>query len=147
MSASASIDISTTEVLDYPQFVVDTLDGLHLLGWKPQKPAMVLPLGDDGLYEWEAQELSWVEILGLAGEKAAVGEMVGVVLLAGQGEVGCDVLISNDGRVSFGLSINRVGTEIEGLCVPDFEWYLKQILPAFLGQPGEFSGLTFNFHR
>lgn len=94
----------------------------------------MLPLGDDGEYNWTSVAVNTDGLFELFKEKRTRNEIIGIELMRTDSEVGCELLIFNKKQFMFSLSIARKKMIIkDDTDITDFSWYLDRILPVFRG--------------
>lgn len=95
-------------------------------GWSVCKDekVTVLPLGDNGMYDWREEELSPENLKTLVKEKEKLSEIVGVILY--NDGVGVTLLFDSNSEFTIGCDIFR--KVLSNSRLTDFSWYLQNLL-------------------
>jgi hypothetical protein len=110
--------------------ILEVMDALLRSGWGFAEGGAVgyLPLGDQGMFDWQDAPLErWPEVRGVLEQKVVRGELLGIQLLWAGTEIGATFLLYPDSSITVSLKANR--TRLEG-CEPvtDFSWFLSRVL-------------------
>jgi hypothetical protein len=129
MARLASIEIGLVSRIPASNSSMDVIHALLSSEWRcsDEKCQSYLPVGDDGDFDWQRDELSNEQLFKIFLEKEEKGELIGTVLTWGDTGIGGDLLVRKDQTFSFILSINKKMHEL--LDIPDFYWYLERLLP------------------
>ena len=129
MSKSVSIDISFDKEIS----VVHVIKTLKKAGWKltdPEGKSMFLPLGDDGLFDWQIEVIKERTLLSLIKKKERNHENTGIIMYFESGlmnPVGISILMFSPQKILCSLGIYR--RVIEGTTLTDFNWYVSRLIP------------------
>ena len=107
------------------------LGALSNCGWTTHREGhvVVLPLGDNDDFNWTSCAMSSAELAELIQKKCEAGEVIGIVLMWKDSDVGGNFHIDSNSSLKVALSINRVLLS-ESLPYSNVSWYLERILPA-----------------
>lgn len=125
MSTSASLDVNFTKPFD----TLALIKALLKFGWtfNDHGKKTYLPVGDDGAYNWQMQDIPDKDLLKIIKQKIKTQEMVGVVMTWQNMNIGGSFQFYNR-SLNIILDINRVKTA-QGWT--DVNAYLAKILPVF----------------
>ncbi len=131
MSISASLNISLASRGNQALSSVKIIESLSNNGWNLINNGKIcyLPIGDQDDFDWQESQISKSDFLEVVKRKEQAGEIVGVVINWGNTNVGGDLLIHQDYKLTFSITVNRKSLEDSDLT--DFNWYLGKILPCF----------------
>ncbi|MBQ8133075.1 MAG: hypothetical protein IJ192_01480 [Clostridia bacterium] len=88
--------------------IADILKLLMSVGWGFRDNSMeYLPVGDDGLYHWQKESLSYDTLFDVIFKKQSEKEQAGVVLYYEDTDIGITVLCDRPDRVKLIPDINR----------------------------------------
>jgi len=133
MSISASIDVKLVHNSDTT--VVSIIDFLFKNGWEIYMNGKVvyLPFGDDGEYNWIAENITQVDLYKIVRMKEENNEVVGIELSYKGTKIGGELLAFNSNELSFNISINqRFLDTVDSLRIVDVNWYVEKLI-ACLG--------------
>lgn len=131
MSRSVSIDFKCSS---RPERTVDVLSAFLSSGWTLNSYGSIsfLPVKDDNRFDWNAMpynEANTQYLFQVIDTKDAFCELTGVTIQWHNTDIGVDLLLWSDGRISFNLSINRCTLPDEPEFT-DMNWYMEKILPS-----------------
>lgn len=111
--------------------MVDIIKVFQQIGWdiyNPQGKVEYLPVGDNGNYEWQCDNMTESMFYDIISEKAINNEQIGVNLFYNNSKEGISLLAYNTNEIVLSLAINRrIIDEIH----TDIVWYLVNIVYKF----------------
>lgn len=133
MSVSASIDFKVVDSRGCKIKPVNLIMQLIDFGWNPDfnKVMSYLPVNDEDDFDWQAEKYNLQSLLKILNTKEFQGELIGVILVWKDSEIGGSFLIHQDGTLSINMSINRQIIKGAGFETTDVNWYVVRILPSF----------------
>ena len=123
MEASMILNLSS-----YSENIIDIIKIFQQIGWDiydTQGKVEYLPIGDDGMYDWQHDKISMIMLYDIISEKAARKEQVGVSLFYNNGAEGISLLADTTEQIMLSISINR---KIITGKYTDMAWYLENII-------------------
>ena len=131
MSISALINLDFAERLDCKINATNIIKCLINNGWRINCNHKIsyIPLGDNGMYNWQEKELSYADFYEIIKQKEIANEDIGVDIYWKNTEIGLSLLIFSDLKVTLILSINRVKIDLQDIDITDSSWYLQRIIP------------------
>ncbi len=96
--------------------------------YNPQDKVEILPIGDNGDYDWEEMSISWDEALEILRIKCESNEMVGLNLFSSKGIQGITLLSNRYKEITFSIDINRKSICDHRDSLTDFSWYFDNII-------------------
>ncbi|MBS7532023.1 hypothetical protein IC619_016375 [Hazenella sp. IB182353] len=129
MSIDSGIYISVVSDSD-EKFTKNFLMNLYNYGWSFDDHGQVsyLPIGDIDDYNWVSQTITLANLLKTVEKKEERNEVVGVNITWKDTQIGGDLLINPDGKISFSLTVNRKLFD-EEFGLVDVNWYLMRLIP------------------
>lgn len=113
------------------------ISAIHLINtfitgkWRLQDKGKIsyLPLGDNDDFDWQYNEISIEELIGIVDKKEACEEIVGLLMLWDITDVGVQLLIRSELELSFSISINRkIINSLNNESITDINWYVERII-------------------
>ena len=80
------------------------------IGWdiyNPQGQTEYLPIGDDGMYDWQCEKITESQFYDMVSKKMALREQIGVDLFYKNGIEGISLLADTTEQIMLSISINR----------------------------------------
>lgn len=116
----------TLDMSAYSHKISEILRLFEKAGWHTGKDgAEYLPLGDDGMFEWEKAVLGKDEFMRIIDLKQTEGETVSVILYFEDTDMGITFLADSTECTLLGLDINRKTIDGE---YTDASWYIMNIV-------------------
>lgn len=143
MSISSCVELGVSDSIEF-----SVLAAIRLLlnaGWSFNYEGSVfyLPIGDDGDFDWQREDLSASRLLDILSKKEELGELIGVTMTWEETGVGGEFLFHKSNLIVINLSINR---QVTLLTLTDVNWYLSKLIPALRGGGISVESIVFSEH-
>lgn len=116
----------------YTEDLTVIIKAMNDIGWGFADDKMeYLPVGDNDLFNWQSDPLSYEKLFDIISEKQGKGELCGVILYHKESGRGVSLLAENTHEIMLSLNIDRktVTEEYEGNAdFTDFSWYIENIV-------------------
>ena len=148
MSISASIDLNWIPKSEFNYPLIHLIQMFLKFGWSLNYEGQILylPLGDNGDFDWQKDDINEDEIFSIFAQKESCGETIGITMMWGDTDIGGDFLFQKDCSLSMLLSINRkTCADITDITdITDVNWYLSKILPVLNSTDFKIESFSFN---
>lgn len=131
MSVSASISVLLARKNNKKISAIHLINTFITGKWRLQDKGKIsyLPLGDYDDFDWQFNEISIEELIGIVNKKEARGEIVGLGMLWDATDVGVQLLIHSELELSFSININRrVINSLNNENITDINWYAERVI-------------------
>ena len=131
MSLDISINIKLARKGDKKIDTVTLLKNLISGGWNivNNNSISYLPIGDDGDYDWQEDEMTIDDFFNIVRIKEENSEVIGVMIRWKDSEIGGSFLIYSNLEMTFSICINRkkikLGNNEE---ITDINWYIERLI-------------------
>ena len=118
--------LMTLDMSAYSHKISEVLQLFEKAGWHTGYDGTeYLPLGDDGMFEWEKAKLGKDEFIHIIDLKQTEGETVSVILYFEDSDRGITFLADSTESILLGLDVNRKTIDGE---YTDASWYIMNIV-------------------
>ncbi len=131
MSISSWIEISLHSKHQRYDTVIAIISSFKRAGWQYRDitcQIQYLPLDDDGMFDWQSENLEDTTFFEIIRKKCTKDEIIGIVVFCLSDNVGMNILFFQNGTISLSLSINRKKTKGQHT---DVNWYINEITHVF----------------
>lgn len=116
---------------------VRILDALCNKGWSAynkKNKIEFIPLGDDDRFDWQEDNISYVELRKIICQKQEKAEGIGFNLFYSGTDYGITLLFSSIKNIVISIGINRRSIDTQRESLTDFTWYFDTIIKNLLSQ-------------
>ena len=131
VSLDTSINIKLArkgeEKIDSITLIKDLING----GWNiiNNNSISYLPIGDDGDYDWQENEMTLYDFLKIVKTKEENSEVIGTVIRWEDSEIGGSLLIYPNLEMTFSICINRKKVKLDNSEeITDINWYNERLI-------------------
>ncbi len=135
MSVSSSIDFKLLQGKENQISPINVIQKLLNYGWTLYDKGKIsyLPIGDNGDFEWQWEDISLDSIMQVLSKKEHQKEVIGIVMTWRDTGIGGTFLFWTDRTLTINLTINRkmIVNDLYSINITDINWYLEKLLPVF----------------
>lgn len=145
MSREATLTIDCSLYTDDLNVIIKAMKDI---GWGFADGKMeYLPVGDNDLFDWQTEPLSYEKLFGIISEKQRKGELCGVMLYHRDSGRGVSLLAETTREITLSLTVNRRTITEERAKNTDFtdaSWYIENIVLKLQRMGCEVFSLNYN---